>query len=109
MHVLAIRRDVAEDYPWLARAIFDAYSQAKTAAYQLMGRLNWATDMLPWYSAELEATQTLMGKNFYPYGIKANEKTLNVLFDYSYRQGLASRRLTIEEVFLPGTLEFEEG
>jgi 4,5-dihydroxyphthalate decarboxylase len=109
MHVLAIRRDVAEKYPWLPKAIFDAYCEAKTAAYQLMNRLNWATDMLPWYSAELEATQQLMGRNFYPYGIKANEKTLNALFDYSYRQGLASRRLTIEELFLPGTLEFEEG
>ena len=108
MHVLAIRRDVAKAYPQLPRAIFDAYSQAKTAAYQLMNRLNWATDMLPWYSAELEATQQLMGRNFYPYGIAPNEKTLNALFDYSYRQGLASRRLSIEEVFLPGTLNFEE-
>ena len=73
-----------------------------------MNRLNWATDMLPWYSAELDATQKLMGRNFYPYGIEANAKTLNALFEYSYRQGLASRRLTIEEVFLPGTLDFAE-
>ena len=108
MHVLAIRRDIAKDYPWLPRAIFDAYSQAKTAAYQLMNRLNWVTDMLPWYSAELEATQTVMGENFYPYGIAPNAKTLNALFEYSYRQGLASRQLTIEEVFLPGTLDFAE-
>ncbi len=108
MHVLAIRRDVAQAYPELPAAVFTAYSQAKSAAYQLMNRLNWATDMLPWYSAELEATQQLMGRNFYPYGIAPNEKTLNTLFDYSYRQGLASKRLSIEEVFLPGTLELEE-
>ncbi|WP_163886937.1 ABC transporter substrate-binding protein [Aliiruegeria sabulilitoris] len=108
MHVLAIRRDVAEEHPWLARAVFDAYSQAKTLAYETKDRLTWATDMLPWYSQELEDTRALMGRNFYPYGIEPNRKTLETLFRYSHDQGLASRVLTIEETFLPGSLDFAE-
>ncbi|MGI9364769.1 MAG: ABC transporter substrate-binding protein, partial [Rhizobiaceae bacterium] len=43
MHVLAIRREVAAEHPWLAKSVFKAYSAAKTAAYQKMDRLNWAT------------------------------------------------------------------
>ena len=108
MHALAIRRDVAEDNPWLARAVFDAYSEAKAMAYMQKDRLTWVTDMLPWYGHELEKTRKLMGQNFYSYGIAPNRKTLETLFEYSHRQGLANRVLSIEEVFLPGTLEFEE-
>ncbi|MDV7143858.1 ABC transporter substrate-binding protein [Tropicimonas sp. TH_r6] len=108
MHVLAIRRDVAEDHPWLARAVFDAYSQAKTIAYETKDRLTWATDMLPWYSQELEDTRALMGRNFYPYGIAPNRTTIEMLFRYSHSQGLASRVLDIDETFLPGSLELAE-
>jgi len=33
---------------------------------------------------------------------------LEALFQYSYEQDLAKRRLTIEELFHPSTLDFEE-
>lgn len=108
MHMLAIRRTVAEQHPWLARAVFSAYSQAKLMAYQTKDRLTWATDMLPWYSQELEDTRALMGKNFYPYGVDPNRSTIELLYRYSRAQGLADRVLTIEETFLPGSLDFEE-
>jgi 4,5-dihydroxyphthalate decarboxylase len=108
MHTLAIRRDTAAEHPWLARAVFEAYSDAKTAAYRTKDRLTWVTDMLPWYSQELEDTQSLMGRNFYPYGIEKNRKALETLFRYSHNQGLANRVLTIDEVFLPGSLLFTE-
>jgi 4,5-dihydroxyphthalate decarboxylase len=108
MHVLAIRRDTAADHPWLARAVFDAYSQAKSTAYLTKDRLGWATDMLPWYSQELEDTRALMGRNFYPYGIAPNRKAIETLFRYSHSQGLASRVLAIDETFLPESLDFAE-
>jgi hypothetical protein len=57
---------------------------------------------------EIEDTRKVMGDNPWPYGIKANEKALEALFQYSYEQDLAKRRLTIEELFHPSTLDFEE-
>lgn len=108
MHVLAIRRDTAAEHSWLARAVFDAYSKSKSSAYRQKDRLTWATDMLPWYSQELENTRDLMGRNFYPYGIKANRKTLETLFRYSHDQGLAKSVLAVEDVFLPASLDFSE-
>jgi len=53
---------------------------------------------------EIEETQFLMGKNFWPYGIKPNRKTLETLCRYSHQQGLASRTLKIEELFHPSTM-----
>lgn len=108
MHVLAIRRDFAAEHPWLPRAVFDAYSEAKGVAYDTKDRWTWAADMLPWYSQELENTRALMGRNFYPYGLEANRKTFETLFRYSHHQGLASEVLSVEDVFLPGTLDFAE-
>jgi 4,5-dihydroxyphthalate decarboxylase len=63
---------------------------------------------LPWLGQELEDTRELMGDNFWPYGIEPNRKTLEALFRYSYEQGLASRELTIEELFHPKGLELTE-
>ena len=37
-----------------------------------------------------------------------NRKTLEALFRYSFEQGLASRELTVEELFFPGSLEWTE-
>ena len=50
-----------------------------------------------------------MGENFWPYGIEANRKALEALFQYSHEQGLAEKRLTVEELFHPSSLNFNEG
>ena len=73
-----------------------------------MERLGWAMISLPWFAAELEATRELMGENFWPYGIEPNRKVLEAMFQYSHEQGLASRRLEIEELFHPSTHELSD-
>ena len=109
MHVVAIKKSVLAEYPWLAKAVFDAYSEAKQISYQQMARIGWAADSLPWYGQELEETVAVMGKNFYSYGLsKSNRKTLKTLFQYSYEQGLAKKKLTIEELFAKEGLHLEE-
>ena len=108
MHGVAIRRSLLEREPWLARAVFDAYSQAKKQDYDFMRKMGWAFSSLPWFSTELEETRRLMGKNFYPYGIGASRKTLEALCRYSHDQGLSSRELKISELFAEQSLEFVE-
>ena len=49
-----------------------------------------------------------MGNNFFPYGIEANRQALDALFRYSHEQGLANRRLEIQELFVPSTLALAE-
>jgi 4,5-dihydroxyphthalate decarboxylase len=67
-------------------------------------RQEWLLGTLPWYGQELDETRALMGENFWPYGVEANATALNALFQYSYEQGLAKKRLAIEELFHPATL-----
>ena len=108
MHAVAIRNDVADKHPELPLAVCQAYSKAKQEALVALYTLGWANISLPWIAQDIEDTRKVMGDNPWPYGIKANTKALEALFQYSFEQGLAKRRLTIEELFHPSTLEFEE-
>jgi len=108
MHAVAVKQQTLQQNPWLAEAVFRAYSRAKQMDDKFRARLGWAYDSLPWYGQELEETRAVMGDNYYSYGIGPNRKTLEALFRYSHQQGLASRELTVEELFHPSSLEFEE-
>ena len=108
MHAVAIRNDVIEKHPGLPKALFDAYSQAKQVASDALRKMGWVNISLPWVAQEIEETRKSLGDNFWPYGIKGNEKALNALFQYSHEQGLSNKLLTIKDLFHPLTLEFTE-
>ncbi len=107
MHAVAVRNDAIDTNPWILEAVFNAYSHAKAMVYKQLSSA-WYKTTLPWIGTEVETTRELMGDNYWPYGIEPNRKALEALFRYSHEQGLASRELTIEELFHPATLEFSE-
>jgi len=108
MHVVAIRRDVAAAHPWLPKAVFDAYCRAKQADYQLMHKMGAYYSSLPWFGQELHETREVMGDNFYPYGASQTRKAIETAFQFSFEQGLARRKLTMEEVMNESSMEFED-
>lgn len=111
MHMVAIRKVVAERHPWLARNLFTALSASKRLAFESlreMARRPANQIVLPWLLAELERTEALMGQNFWPYGLAGNRAELETMCRYSHEQYLAPRRLRVEELFAPDTLELTE-
>ncbi len=108
MHAVAIRRDVIKAHPWLPKAVFDMYCQAKHRAYADMETTTALKITLPWVTQEFEDTRQLMGQNFWPYGIEANRKELELVMRYTYEQGLVKHRLKFEELFHPSTLDLQE-
>ena len=109
MHAVAIRNNVVEANPWLPRAVFEAYADAKKMMYAALTKMGWASISLPWVGQEIEETRELMGENFWPYGIEPNRKGLEALFLYSHEQGLAKKKLKIEELFHPSTSGLIDG
>ena len=65
---------------------------------------SWVATM-PWQIAEIEATQALMGEDYWPYGLEPNRKTLQTLMRYSREQGIAEREVPVESLFVPSTLD----
>jgi len=108
MHVVAIRTEFTEARPTLPGEVFSMYSQAKQAAYNDLETTTALKVTLPWVTQEFQDTQKLMGDNFWRYGIGANRKELELVTRYTHEQGLANRRLNVEELFHPATLELTE-
>jgi 4,5-dihydroxyphthalate decarboxylase len=105
MHVVALRRDVYERRPWLAQSLYKAFEQAKAVTAARMRETAAARYMLPWLYADVERTQALMGADFWPYGLAANEYTLRTFLRYSHEQHLASTLMEPADLFAPETRE----
>ena len=105
MHVLGVRRRLAEKHPWLASSLFKAFAQAKQLATADLADLTSLVATLPWLPAEVEDTRARMGDDWWPYGVEANRHALETLTRYAHEQGVTRRRLAIEELFAASTLE----
>ena len=105
MHVVGIKRQLFQERPWIANAIYDAFCKAKDAAVESFRDLSALRVTLPWFGAELDETRVLMGDDFWPYGVERNRDVLQHMVDYAYRHGTVDRALTVDELFAPSTLE----
>jgi 4,5-dihydroxyphthalate decarboxylase len=105
MHTVVLRRDVYAARPWLARSLYKAFQEAKTAAQQRLAETAAPYSMIPWAHTEYAAARELMGADFWPYGLPGNETTLTTFLRYAHEQGLAERMLSPAELFAPETLD----
>ena len=98
MHVVAYKRELAERYPELPGALFRLFEQSKALARTRWDDPNWS--LLLWGRHELERQIALAGFDPWQDGIEANRKNIDRFATYSYEQGLTSRRLSAEELFV---------
>jgi len=105
MHLVGVRRTLAEAHPWLPAAVYKAMSEAKRIGLAKLEDLSAFKAMLPFAAEELERNQAQMGRDFWPYGAKENATTLNAFLHHHHAQGLSPRKLEIEDLFHPATLE----
>ena len=105
MHLIGVRRELAEQHPWLPAAVFKAFAQAKRVAVAKLGDTSSTAVTLPFVEERLLEARALMGEDFWSYGVEGNRKTLETFLRHHHSQGLSSRLLKVEELFHPGTLE----
>jgi 4,5-dihydroxyphthalate decarboxylase len=105
MHVIALRRDVYADHPWVAGALMKAFIAAKAIAYDELRVTASLATMLPWQTAAVEEAIREMGPDWWSYGLQGNEAVLDTFLRYHHEQGLSSRRLQPDELFARETLE----
>ncbi|MFJ9536010.1 ABC transporter substrate-binding protein [Streptomyces sp. NPDC101225] len=105
MHVVVIRRDVYERHRWVAQSLYKALLAAKEAAYESLYDTSALRFMLPWLTPQLEEARSLMGRDYWSYGLEGNRATLSTFLRYHHEQGLSARRWEPEELFAPESLE----
>lgn len=105
MHVIALRRDVHERFPWVAQELYKAFLRARAEAVAGLYETAALKHMLPWLVQDVEQTRAVMGEDFWTYGLEPNRVALETFLRYSHEQGLSPRLLSAEELFAAETLE----
>jgi 4,5-dihydroxyphthalate decarboxylase len=105
MHSVALRQNVWDEHPWIARSLFKAFQRAKEDAYARLKDLSPYKISLAWFRGPVEEQERILGKDPWPYGLEKNRHVVETLAGYLYEQGLADKRMPVEELFAPNTLE----
>jgi 4,5-dihydroxyphthalate decarboxylase len=101
MHLVALRRDVYERYPFVATSLFNAFCEAKAIAARKMRELGTLRYMLPWMASEIEEIDDVFGGDPWPYGVDANRASLEALVQYLADQALIEKPVPVETLFTP--------
>lgn len=105
MHILGVRRELADRHPWLPGAIYKAFEESKVKALEHLSETSATKITLPFVEERLKEARDLMGQDHWSYGIEANRHVLENFFKHHHAQGLSPRLVTPEDMFHPGTFE----
>jgi 4,5-dihydroxyphthalate decarboxylase len=99
MHTVGIKRALVDSHPWLPGALYRAFCAAKEVAIGELENLQAPKVTLPWAAAELATTRSVMGHDFWPYGLEANRAAIERMIRYHHDEGLSPRPFSIRELF----------
>ncbi|UCH16394.1 MAG: ABC transporter substrate-binding protein [Burkholderiales bacterium] len=105
MHVVGIRKELAEHHAWLPGALLKAFTQSKAAALELLADTSATKVTLPFVEEQLKAARQTMGEDYWSYGVAAARKTLETFVRHHHSQGLSARLVSVDEIFHPSTYE----
>ena len=104
MHLIGVRRELAEKNPWIPAAVLKAFEQSQSAALVHLADPSATKVTLPFVEERLQEARDLMGDDYWSYGLEPNRKTLETFLRHHHAQGLSARLLKAEE-FHPATHE----
>jgi 4,5-dihydroxyphthalate decarboxylase len=105
MHLIGVRRELAEQHPWLPAAVLKAFERSKAIALEKLADTSSTKVALPFVEEMLRDARAFMGEDFWSYGVEPNRKVLDYFLAQHRAQGLSARRLAVEELFHPATYE----
>jgi len=97
MHgTIVVKDKVLEEHPWVARALFDAFTEAKRLWLPKLhaGEANSAKDK------KYREQALIVGNDPLPYGMALNMPTIKALQVTAHKQGLTPELLPIERAFV---------
>lgn len=99
MHVIAVRREVLDRFPWVATNLLEGFEAAKQRSLARASEITASRFPVPWIAAIAEHGRELFGGDPMPYGIEANRTTLAAFLRFGYEQGVCHRLLAPEDLF----------
>ena len=97
MHIMVMRRELADARPELPLAIMDMHNRATELAYSFYDDSNYA--LLAWSRNALEEQQRVLGADPWTSGFAANKKNIEQFIGYSHNQRLIDAPYPAEKLF----------
>jgi 4,5-dihydroxyphthalate decarboxylase len=101
MHLVAVKRDLCERYPFVPTSLYQAFCKAKDIAVARLRYPRALATMMAWSIEQVELMESVFGADLWPYGIERNRKTLETLVRYLVEQGLIAKSVPIDDIFYP--------
>ena len=105
MHTVVIRRDVYDRDPWVALNLYKALCRSKDYCYHNLIETGSPKASFAWLQPMIEEEKRIIGEDWYPYGIEQNRPTIEAVLQYTHEHGLTDRRVNLEELFAPSTMQ----
>ncbi len=102
MHVVAIRQELVDREPEIARVVYDLFEQAKALAETYYEDPAWSR--LAWGRHNFEQERRIFGGDPWQNGFRANRETLARFIHYSADQGMIDAEYDPETLFVSDTL-----
>ena len=99
---MVIRRSIHERYPWAALNIYNAFAEARAAVLRARD-----TALLAAFRAGPDRRRRHARARHRSDGLwrQDNRKVLETITQYVHEQGLSPRRVALEEIFAPSTMD----
>ena len=96
VHGLIVVKDkLLADHPWLAKSLFEAFSDSKQRYLQRLKAGDSVSDKDDHYRR-----MAVIAGDPLPYGVKANLPAIEALITYSFQQGLLAQRFPVDAMFV---------
>jgi 4,5-dihydroxyphthalate decarboxylase len=106
MHVMALKKDLAEKHPELPAELFRLFSASKGWAQRWRRTIPSLVEA--WPNQNLDEERRLFATDPWAYGLEANRHVLDKFLLYCHAQGISARRIAPEELFHPSTVKLAE-
>ena len=104
MHVIAIKKQILEQHPWVAGSLYNAFNESKNRALGRMFEQSVSRYPLPWLTVYARRMRDMFDGDPFPYGIEENRATFEQFLRYTHEQGIAHRHAKVEEIFPQGMI-----
>ena len=101
-HTVVLKRELHERHPWLALNLYHAFMAAKKDVER-----ETAETMQAYLDTGLidPTAHEALQQDPKAYGMKASRRVIETIAQYVHEQGMTDRRVAVEELFAPSTLE----
>jgi 4,5-dihydroxyphthalate decarboxylase len=104
MHIIAMRRQILDENPWVARNLLNAFQESKRRSIERLLDPAVSRYPVPWLATYARKMRDMFHGDLFPYGIEENRPTWEQMALYTHQQGIAHRQFKPEDIFPTGIM-----